>query len=198
MHHAAQYSATPMSIDSELIAQHVAAQVRGGRAQRGWTLDALSDRSGISRRLIVQLERGEANPSLSTLLKLAAALGVTLTELLEGRPEDRPLAVVAQRDTKTLWSTPAGSAARLRVSRGPLELWTWTLEPGDRRASRPHRPGSLELLTVDTGTVRLEVGDDQVDVAAGDSAWFDATHPHAYDNPGTTTAGFTLVVLEPA
>ena len=98
----------------------------------------------------------------------------------------------------TLWSTPAGSSARLLVSHGPLELWSWTLAPGDRRTSDPHRPGSLELLSVQTGTVALEVGDHRVEVPAGDGAWFDATLPHAYANPAATTATFTLVVLEPA
>ena len=98
----------------------------------------------------------------------------------------------------TLWSTPAGSAARLLVSHGPLELWSWTLIPGDQRASEPHRPGSLELLSVQTGTVELDVGNHQVEVHAGDSAWFDATRPHAYINSEANAATFTLVVLEPA
>jgi transcriptional regulator with XRE-family HTH domain len=199
MHHARQYSARwKVDADQELIAAQIAARVRAGRAERRWTLDELAARSGVSRRLIVQIEQADANPSLATLLKLAAALGVPLTELLVGQPQDRPVAVVSGQDAMTLWSTPAGGAARLLVSHGPLELWTWTLQPGDRRTSQPHRPGALELLSVQTGTVRLEVGDAHVDVPAGDSAWFDATHPHAYGNPGATPAGFTLVVLEPA
>jgi transcriptional regulator with XRE-family HTH domain len=187
-----------VSADQDRIAGEIAARVRAGRARRRWTLDELAARSGVSRRLIVQIEQADANPSLATLLKLAAALGVTLTELVATQPQDRPVAVVPRRDAMTLWSTPAGGAARLLVSHGPLELWTWTLQPGDRRTSDAHRPGALELLTVQTGTLRLEVGDDHVEVRAGDSAWFDAVHPHAYDNPGSTVAGFTLVVLEPA
>jgi transcriptional regulator with XRE-family HTH domain len=199
MHHVRQYTALlKMSADPDQIAGQIAARVRAGRAQRRWTLDELAARSGVSRRLIVQIEQGDANPSLATLLKLAAALDVTLTELLAGRPQDRPVAVVPRQDAMTLWSTPAGGAAHLLVSHGPLELWAWTLQPGDRRASQPHRPGALELLTVQTGTIRLEVGDHHVEVSAGDSAWFDATHPHAYDNPGATAANFTLVVLDPA
>ena len=199
MHHVRQYSARhKVDADQELIAAQIAARVRAGRAERRWTLDELAARSGVSRRLIVQIEQADANPSLATLLKLAAALGVPLTELLVGQPQDRPVAVVSGQDAMTLWSTPAGGAARLLVSHGPLELWTWTLQPGDRRTSQPHRPGALELLSVQTGTVRLEVGDAHVDVPAGDSAWFDATHPHAYGNPGAAPASFTLVVLEPA
>jgi mannose-6-phosphate isomerase-like protein (cupin superfamily) len=132
------------------------------------------------------------------LLKLAAALGLPLTDLLSDTPETTPVAVVPGSDAMTLWSTPAGSAARLLVSHGPLELWSWTLLPGERRTSEAHRPGSLELLSVLTGTVALDVGEHHADITAGDSAWFDASHPHAYSNSDATPANFTLVVLEPA
>jgi transcriptional regulator with XRE-family HTH domain len=184
--------------DQHRLAAEIATRVRGARAQRGWTLDELAARSTVSRRLIVQIEHAEANPSLATLLKLAAALGLPLTDLLSDTPETKPVAVVPGPDAMTLWSTPAGSAARLLVSHGPLELWSWTLLPGDRRTSEAHRAGSLELLTVLTGTVALDVGDHHAEIPAGDSAWFDATRAHAYSNPEATPANFTLVVLEPA
>jgi transcriptional regulator with XRE-family HTH domain len=69
--------------------------VRIERAQRRWTLDELAARSGVSRRLLVQIEHADANPSLATLLKLAAAFGVTLTDLIAcasiaGRERPRP------------------------------------------------------------------------------------------------------------
>jgi transcriptional regulator with XRE-family HTH domain len=187
-----------MSRAHDQVAVEMAARVRAERARRRWTLDELARRSAVSRRLLVQIEHGEANPSLSTLLKLAAALDVTLTDLVADRPPDRPVAVVAGSDAKTLWETPGGSSARLLVADGPLELWSWVLAPGDRRASEPHRPGSVELLTVQSGTVALDVGDERVEVPTGDGARFDATHPHAYGNAGPSPATFTLVVLEPA
>jgi transcriptional regulator with XRE-family HTH domain len=184
--------------DQSPVVAEIASRVRAERARHGLTLDDLAARSAVSRRLLVQIEHAQANPSLATLLKLAAALGVTLTELVAEPPPARPVAVVPGAEAMTLWSTSAGSAARLLVSHGPLELWSWTLAPGDRRTSDAHRRGALELLTVQAGAVALDVGDHRVEVAAGDGAWFDATHPHAYANPGTATAGFTLVVLEPA
>jgi transcriptional regulator with XRE-family HTH domain len=187
-----------VNANRERVATGIASRVRAARAERRWTLDELATRSTVSRRLLVQIEHAQANPSLATLLKLAAALGVTLTELISEEPEARPVAVASGRDAMTLWSSPAGSSARLLVSHGPLELWSWALAPGDRRTSEPHRPGSLELLSVQTGAVALAVGDHHVEVPAGDSAWFDATRPHAYANPGATAAMFTLVVLEPA
>jgi transcriptional regulator with XRE-family HTH domain len=187
-----------MKVSQEHVAAEIATRARAARAQRRWTLDELAARSTVSRRLLVQIEHAEANPSLATLLKLAAAFGITLTELLSEEPDAEPVAVVAGQDAMTLWSTPAGSAARLLVSHEAIELWSWTLTPGDQRASEAHRPGSVELITVDTGTVALDVGHHHVEIPTGDSAWFDATLPHMYTNPGTTTATFTLVVFEPA
>jgi transcriptional regulator with XRE-family HTH domain len=187
-----------MSQTQEDVAEGIASRVRAARTGRRWTLDELAARSGVSRRMLVQIEHAGANPSLATLLKLAAALDITLTDLVSEQPDDEPVAVVSGHDARTLWSTPAGSSARLIVGHGPLELWSWTLACGDRRAGEPHRPGSLELLSVHTGTVGLDVGDHHVDVAAGDSAWFDATRPHGYANPGPAAATFALVVLEPA
>jgi transcriptional regulator with XRE-family HTH domain len=187
-----------MSARQDLIASQVAERVRAGRAQRGWTLDQLAARSGVSRRLLVGIEQTDANPSLSTLLKLAAALGVSLTELLDDQSQDRPVGLVTQGEAITLWSTDAGSLARLLVSRGPLELWAWTLEPGERRDSNAHRREAVELLAVHDGNLTLEVGEDRIEVPAGDSAWFDATHPHAYSNQTAAPTTFTLVVLEPA
>jgi transcriptional regulator with XRE-family HTH domain len=187
-----------MTSEPDRVVLEISSRVRTQRARRRWTLDELAQRSTISRRLLVQIEHAEANPSLSTLLKLAAALDLTLTDLIADDAPDRPVAVVPAGDAVTLWDTAAGSTARLSVSDGPLELWTWTLAPGDRRVSEPHRPGSIELLTVQAGILALDVGDDRVEVPAGDSARFDATWPHAYSNPGGTTTIFTLVVLEPA
>ena len=187
-----------MTADQANVVGGVASRVRAERAQRRWTLDELAARSTVSRRLLVQIEHAEANPSLATLLKLAAALDITLSELIAEEPEARPVVVASGHEAPTLWSTPAGSSARLLVSHGALELWSWTLAPGDRRASAPHRPGSVELLTVQTGTVALDVGDHHVEIATGDSARFDATQSHAYTNPGAAPATFTLVVFEPA
>lgn len=187
-----------MNGGQERVTAEMAARVRAARAKRRWTLDELALRSTISRRLLVQIEQAGANPSLSTLLKLAAALGITLTELLSEAAAPEPVAVVAGHDAMTLWSTTAGSAAQLLVSHEAVELWSWTLAPGDRRTSEAHRRGSVELMTVGTGTVALDVGQRHVEVRAGDSARFDATVPHTYANPGTTTATFTLVVFEPS
>lgn len=179
------------------VASRVAARVRAARTRQRWTLDELAGRSGVSRRLLVAIEQANANPSLSTLLKLASALGISLAALVEDQPDEGPVRVVGHEQAQTLWSTERGSFARLLVGHGPLELWAFTLAAGDRRDGPPHRAGSLELLTVDAGALTLEVADSRVEVVAGDCAWFDATRPHAYRNQTADRVRFTLAVLEP-
>src|SRR3954464_6826550 len=109
-----------MSQTREDVAAGIASRVRAARTGRRWTLDELAARSGVSRRMLLQIEHAGANPSLAPLLKLAAALDVTLTELVSEASEDKPVAVVSGHESTTPWSTPAGSSARLIVGPGPL------------------------------------------------------------------------------
>ena len=179
------------------LARSLADAVRRFRAARGWTLDDLAGRSAVSRRLIVQIEQGEANPSIGTLLRLAGALEVTLTDLVS-EPEESWIGVRAPSEATELWQGPGGGRALLEVSRGPLELWSWMLEPGETHTSHAHHPGALELVRVRKGTLVLEVGDQTATVKAGHSAWFDASRHHAYRNPTAGTTAFTMVVFDSA
>lgn len=185
------------SVTEQSLSRSLAEAVRRFRAARAWTLDDLAARSGVSRRLVVQIEQGEANPSIGTLLRLAGALEVTLTDLVSAQ-ETKLVGVRAPSEATELWQGPAGGRALLEVSRGPLELWSWTLEPGESHGSEPHDSGALELVKVRRGTLALEVGDESVQVKAGHSAWFDASRQHAYRNATTTQVAFTLVVFDSA
>lgn len=179
------------------VSRSLAEAVRRLRTARAWTLDELAARSGVSRRLVVQIEQGEANPSIGTLLRLADALEVTLTDLVSAQETTR-VGVRAPSEATELWQGPAGGRALLDVSRGPLELWTWRLQPGESHVSDAHHPGALELVKVRRGILVLEVGDESVQVKAGHSAWFDASRQHAYRNATTTPVTFTLVVFDSA
>lgn len=185
------------TVIDQRVSRSLAEALRRFRAGRAWTLDELATRSGVSRRLIVQIEQGEANPSIGTLLRIADALEVTLTDLVSAQ-EATLVGVRAPSEASELWQGPAGGRALLEVSRGPLELWSWTVEPGERHESEPHHPGALELIKVRGGTLTLDVGDESVQVKAGHSAWFDASRQHAYRNSTTTPVTFTLVVLDSA
>jgi quercetin dioxygenase-like cupin family protein len=156
-------------------------------------------RLGVSRRLLAQIEAGQANPSLSTLLSIATGFDISLVELLAGT--DKPT-ITLQPDNASapvLWAGERGGEARLLVGSDPLELWEWTLQPGDERRAEAHRTGSREVMLVTDGTVTVTVGAaEPVEVHPGQSAMFRADEPHSYRNDATTTAQFVLAVHEPS
>jgi transcriptional regulator with XRE-family HTH domain len=173
--------------------------LRKGKQQ---SFDELATRSGVSKGTLVQIEQGRANPSIATLCRLAAGLGVSVADLIStGEESASPVHVVAPDNTRILWKGPnGGSAAFLVGSDGPdmLELWSWTLQPGERFEARPHSSGALELVHVQQGSLALEVDGVAHVVAAGASAFAHTDRPHAYACAGRKKALFVMVVLEPA
>ena len=68
---------------ADSVARAIGGRVRQGRNGRGWTLDQLAERSGVSRRMLVSIEQGSANPSIATLLLISDALGIGLPALVD-------------------------------------------------------------------------------------------------------------------
>jgi len=175
-------------------------RVRQERQAHQWTLDYLAQASEVSRRMLINIEQGVANPSVGILLKLSDTLGVALAALVEA-PAPGKLKVTPSGTGPVLWSSPAGGRAVLLGSTAApdvVELWDWRLGAGDRHASDAHVAGTRELLHVLGGAVTIEVGAQSVTLATGDAVTFHSDAPHAYANPGTAPARFSLSVFEPA
>jgi quercetin dioxygenase-like cupin family protein len=78
-----------------------------------------------------------------------------------------------------------------------VELWDWTLAPGDQHGSEAHATGTRELIQVREGTITVEVAGGQFTLDAGDAAAFPSDAAHGYANPGTRPARFSMAVFEP-
>jgi transcriptional regulator with XRE-family HTH domain len=185
--------------DLDQLTQSLARNLKRWRGERGFTLDALATRAGVSRGMIIQIEQARTNPSVGTTVKLADALGVSITTLLdyEQGPQVR---VVPEDQTVRMWSTPAGSRTTLLVGTdagGPLEMWSWKLMPGDASSSDPHPDRTTELLHVSAGELTLVVDGEAHSVPAGSSATFEANVAHSYRNEGTGTVELIMCVWIP-
>src|SRR4051795_10829878 len=101
-----------------VVNEQIGERVRQHRTARGWTLDELADRSGVSRRMLINIEHGEGNPSIATLLRISDALGVGLPVLVD---VERPLAVTvtAAGQAPALWRGPRGGQALLVAGTEP-------------------------------------------------------------------------------
>lgn len=174
-------------------------RVAEARRKLGLSQDQLAARSGASKGTIVQIEQGRANPSITSLCRLAIALGMSVEDLVsEGAPADVPIAVSTR--PKVLWKGPAGGRASLVIgARGPhmLELWQWQLGAGERYVSPGHSPGTREIVSVARGVLGIELAGVQHTLKAGAAAVYDADHPHTYIGRGRGLTMFTMVVEEP-
>jgi quercetin dioxygenase-like cupin family protein len=162
-------------------------------------LDHLAGAAGVSRRMVVSVEQGSVNPSMGTLLRLSAALGVGLPSLVEP-PQTKPVKVTRAGEGALLWRGEHGGWGVLVAATDPpdvVELWDWTLGPGDRHDSEAHTPRTVELVRMLDGAVTVEVEGEATVLEAGDAASFPGDVPHAYANAGRRKARFSLAVFDP-
>jgi transcriptional regulator with XRE-family HTH domain len=177
--------------------QAVGTRARSLRHDRHLTLDELSARSGVSRRMIALLEAGEANPSLGTLDKLARALGVDFGSLVTFHTA-APLVPGEGEGVEPVWEDGLGSSARLLVSRAGTaraELWQWELVAGGRYQGEADPPGSEEIIVVSSGDLVVEVGGQHLELGDGGYLRLPSDRPYAYVNAGPAPARFVRVFL---
>ena len=188
----------PVATDRQLLTL-LSERIRARRRDRRLSLDRLAALAGVSKGALVQVENGDANPSIATLCKLAAALGASVADLVQISGE-HPAEVLPADAPRRLWRGPKGGAATLLVgSSGPdmLELWTWELQPNERYEGTPHPVGTQELIHVVSGSLALAFGDVSYVIKQGGSAVAHTDRPHAYACQGRRATRFTMVVLEP-
>ncbi len=186
-------------MQSDEVAAAVGRNVRALRQQRRMTIEALAAAAGVSRGTVIQIETARGNPSIGTLAALAAALRVGVASLVDGDAEPR---VVVRRDADAarLWSSAAGSCAVFRIGTDPpdvVELWDWTLQPGDSFDGEAHPMGTQEVLSVLSGRLGLRVGAVEQELDHGDTVMFQAHAPHRYSGIGAEVVRFVMVVLQP-
>lgn len=188
-----------MDRDAAKLATAIGARVRQERQSRGWTLDRLADAAAVSRRMVVSVEQGTVNPSIGTLLRLSDALGVGLPALVEP-PESKSVKITRSGDGAELWHGTAGGRGVLVAGTTPpdvVELWDWSLGPGDHHVSEAHSAGTKELVHVLTGSISVEASDQVIDLGTGDAVSFPGDIGHAYRNRSDAPARFSLAVFEP-
>jgi transcriptional regulator with XRE-family HTH domain len=177
----------------------VARTLQALRADRGWSLDQLATRSGVSKGVLVALEQGRSNPNLATLARIGDAFGVPVTLLVD--VGDPPSVRVSPPDSaRVLWRGPSGGTGTILGATEPpwaAELWRWEVMPGEAFGGDPHAPATRELLWVESGTITLILAGEHVTVGPGEAARFSAGRPHRYANQGAEPTRFTMIVVVP-
>ena len=172
-------------------------RVRALRRERGWTLESLAERSGVSRAMISKLERGEKNPTLVVAAKVAEGLGVNMSQLV-GIEERREVVVVpcgrrmVMRDPETGFERQLLSPS---FGRRGLEFVRNVVPEGSTSgAFPPHRRGVEEYVVVEKGRLMAVLGGKEYVLDEGDAAYFEADVAHRFDNAGEGECSYYLVI----
>lgn len=170
------------------------------RKARGLTLDELSERSGISKSMLSQIERGQANPTFGTLWNITQSLGLELSELVEAGARKPAAAIerLAANLTPTINSKDGTCVLRILSpggTAGQMEWYELAIEPGGRLESEPHGAGAMEHLSCLAGRLTVRSEGATQDLAAGDTVRYRGDAAHAILNPGRQPARALLVVI---
>jgi transcriptional regulator with XRE-family HTH domain len=180
----------------ETLTRHLGARVKQLRKLRGWSLDALANASGVSRSMLSDIEREQANPTLAVTLRIAQAFGMSLGDLLETPGATSSVTVIRADDHA--YDFRSDKFCRIRTL-SPLnlekdvEFYEVQLQPGGALRSAPHFEGTREFLAVQKGQIKVESANDSETLNPGDSASYRADVPHAIVNVGKGEASIFLV-----
>jgi len=167
------------------------------RSKRGLSLERLARRSGVSRAMLSQIELGQSAPTINLLWKVARALEVPFSGLIE-RSTDKAAVVLPARSGKLLANQDGTFTSRALFPfddrRNRTEFYELRLKPAGAERAAPHPPGTTENLVLTAGAVEIEVDDVAHRLNVGDAILFSADVPHSYRNLGSAEAVMYLVM----
>lgn len=177
------------------ITNTIASNTKRIREQKKLTLDAAATATGVSRSMLAQIEKGEVNPTISVLWKIANGYKVSFTSLVE--ESGNTVSVIRQSDMQPL-KEDGGRYLNYPIfafdEQKLFETYRIVIEAGGALSAQPHLKGAVEYITVFAGQLELTVAGERLPLAKGDSVRFSADVPHAYQNPGAETTELSMLI----
>lgn len=176
--------------------QTVGLHVRELRSAAGLSLRALAERTDFSPSFISQVENGQVSPSIASMERIAAALGVTLGEFFAAAARGASGAIVRAAERTVLpssWSAASVAALSPMAGHRHLEPVLITLEPGGRSGKHPAPHATEEFAFVLEGEVTLTLGLERHRLSAGDAATILPRELRVWENGGSHPARVLVV-----
>jgi transcriptional regulator with XRE-family HTH domain len=178
---------TPLTLpDIERTVSALGAKLAAARAERGWSLAELARRAGVSTASVHKIEKSGMTPTIATLMKVASALGTSVSYFID---EDVavPAAIVVRGDERArLYTSKSGIAldnVSGRYGRYRLAGAEAVVEPGASSGPDPLRHPGEELVYLLEGAMCFTVDDEVIRLESGDSIHFRTDRPHTWSNP---------------
>jgi transcriptional regulator with XRE-family HTH domain len=175
-------------------------RIKALRAERQLQQRQLAEKAGLTPSMLSQIESGRLTPSLHTLGKLAAALGMPIAALFESAPNGR-LHVSRKKDYPVVsfdGSTEKWHVLGAGLFQGKIRAVVSSLGPRGKGVKTDKvilDSGQMKLFYVIEGKVALHYNGEAHRLEAGDSAYLDGGTPHGWENVGPRTARALWVIL---
>jgi len=166
------------------------------RNKRKLSLDEVTKLTGVSKAMLGQIERGQSNPTVSTLWKIATGLKVSFSLFIDENQDD--LKVIDQNDISPIIE----DNNRMKLypifpfdANKGFEIFTIELEPDCNHISTPHNDGVEEYIIVTEGQIEININDKKFILKKGNSIRFMANSPHSYKNISQERSVFQNIIL---
>jgi transcriptional regulator with XRE-family HTH domain len=185
----------------ERIVGSIGLKVFSHRKRMGLSLQQLAERSDVSAAAIHKIEQNGMVPTITTLLKIAGALGRPVSYFVEEEVGQDDVAVLTRPDeNRTVYTSHKG--IELNSVSGPYGRFLLAgaracVEPGADSGRKPMQHPGEELVHVISGMLEFTVSGQPYEVGPGSTLHFRGDQPHTWRNPGSAEARAVWMALRP-
>ena len=179
----------------------IAENLRLLRTQAQLSLGEVSERTGVSKSMLGQIERGESSPTISTLWKIATGLNVSFTSLMER--SEQGTTIVNEADMTPLLNDRGHFRLYPVFEARPgldFEMLDLELDLGSVSDSSAHAEGTEEFVLVYQGALEITLGStgrERYTVPRGSAIHYCADQPHTYRNAADALTRAAMVISYP-
>ncbi len=170
------------------------------RKDKQMTLKILSEKSGVSKAMLSQIESAKVNPTISTVWKIATGLDVEINELTRV-VSVKPRNFTLTKSDEIIIPDPLEGEKGIQIKDltsldmvEDVEIFLMTFEKGSKLNSEPHFAGTEEFITLLEGTITVTAGGNVIQMDKGDFLSYHSDIEHSIENTGENKALVHLVV----
>lgn len=173
----------------------ISANLKKLRNERNLSLGQLSELSGVSKVMLSQIEKGESNPTINTIWKIATGLQVPYTSLIDSPMED---CIILHKNDRSKQAEDNNSfISYCYYTTNPnrnFELFKVVMKPRSKHDSEGHSTRTQEYIIVDHGVLTIQLNTGEYTLMEGDSIHFDCSLSHSYVNRHNDELEFTTII----